>query len=187
MTLETSGPFSLTIYPDPGEPRFCAKCAASLEAKERGGRLRPHCPRCSWTYFAKPALGAAALIETDGCILLVQRAENPYKGFWMLPAGFVEYDEYAKIAAEREVEEETGLKVAIGEFFGLYWGTDDPRNPSHLAVYRAQVVGGTPQPGDDASSLAWFSHDSLPGEIAFAGQREAIADWAAARKRALGQ
>jgi len=187
MTLETSNQSSLTIYPDPGEPRFCAKCAAPLGTRERGGRLRPHCPQCGWTYFAKPALGAAALIERDGCVLLVQRAAEPYRGFWMLPAGFVEYDEYAKVAAEREALEETGLKVAIGELFGFYWGTDDPRNPSHLAVYRAQVIGGDLRPGDDATSLGWFTPEDLPGQIAFTGQREAIADWAASRRRALEQ
>lgn len=166
-------------YIDPGEPRYCAKCGHALTDRAHGGRTRPHCPACGWTYYARNALGAAvAILSDDGQrILLVQRAHEPYDGWWMLPAGFVEYGDCAADTAVREAEEETGLRVELTGLRGLYFGVDDPRDVSHLAVYDARVVGGQPTPGDDACALAFFGPSELPERIAFQGQREAIRDW----------
>ncbi|MDO8669853.1 MAG: NUDIX domain-containing protein [Dehalococcoidia bacterium] len=168
-------------YPDPGRPAYCGRCATQMEIVERGGRHRPVCPQCGWTYFARPAFGAAVIIEDEGRILLVRRDHEPYAGWWMLPAGFVEYDEWAAETAVREALEETGLEVRLAKLHGLYYGTDDPRNPSHLAVYRAEVVGGQLGAGDDAAALAFFSPDEVPRNIAFHGQRLAIAAWISAK------
>ena len=110
-------------------------------------------------------------------ILLVRRSHDPYGGWWMLPAGFVEYDEWAAETAVREALEETGLEVRLAKLHGLYYGSDDPRNPSHLAVYHAEVVGGQLRAGDDAVELGFFSPHEVPRNIAFHGQRVAIAEW----------
>jgi len=171
-------------YRDPGQPEFCARCGQPTELRERGGRARPTCRSCGWVYFAKNALGAAvAILSDDGRqILLVQRAHEPFLGWWMLPAGFVEYGEYAADTAVREAEEETGLQVELTGLRGLYFGTDDPRDVAHLAVYDARVVGGDLRAGDDACAVQFFGPDALPPQIAFHGQREAIADW----KKSLG-
>jgi 8-oxo-dGTP diphosphatase len=166
-------------YTDPGEPRFCAKCGQPLQTREHGGRSRPHCPACGWTYYGKNALGAAVAILSDDArqILLVQRAHEPFRDWWMLPAGFVEYGDSAADTAVREAEEETGLDVELTALRGLYFGTDDPRDVAHLAVYDARVVRGTPRAGDDASAVAFFGPDELPEQLAFEGQRQAIEDW----------
>ncbi|MBI2864010.1 MAG: NUDIX domain-containing protein [Chloroflexi bacterium] len=164
-------------YPDPGQPEFCGRCTTKMEPVERGGRPRPVCPQCGWTYFARPAFGAAVLIEVEEKILLVRRGHDPYGGWWMLPAGFVEYDEWAAETAVREALEETGLEVRLSKLYGLYYGSDDPRNPSHLAVFHAEVVGGQLRAGDDAAELGFFSPLEIPRNIAFHGQRVAIAEW----------
>lgn len=168
-------------YPDPGRPSYCGRCATAMEGQMRGTRLRPVCPQCGWVYYARPAFGAAVIVEKEGKILLVRRDHDPYKGWWMLPAGFVEYDECAAETAVREALEETGLEVRVAGFHGLYYGTDDPRNPSHLAVYRADVIGGQLQAGDDAVELGFFAPQEVPRTIAFHGQRVAIAEWIGAR------
>jgi 8-oxo-dGTP diphosphatase len=111
----------------------------------------------------------------------VQRRFEPYAGWWMLPAGFVEYGEFAEDTAARETEEETGLQVALDGLLGLYFGAGDPRNAAHLAVYRAHAVGGTLQAADDAVDVRAFAPDAIPLEIAFEAQRQAIADWVAKR------
>ena len=166
-------------YIDPGEPSYCAKCGKPTIMRAHGGRARPHCVACGWTYFGKNAMGAAvAILSDDGQrLLLVQRAHEPYLGWWMLPAGFIEYGEYAADTAVREAEEETGLQVELTGLRGLYFGTDDPRDISHLAVYDARVVGGTLTAGDDASAVAFFGPDELPEQIAFQGHRDALRDW----------
>ena len=179
-------PLDPSGLPDPGRPLFCARCGAAMQARERGGRRRPVCPRCGWVYYAKNALGAAILAERDGELLLVQRAHDPYGGWWMLPAGFVEYGEDAASTAVREAQEECGLDVRLTGLFGVYFGTDDPRNPSHLIVHHAapEPADAEPVPGDDAAAARWFAPDQLPAEIAFEAHRAAIADWLRARPRA---
>jgi 8-oxo-dGTP diphosphatase len=164
-------------YPDPGRPDFCARCGSPVRVESRGGRERPVCPACGWVYYARNALGAAVAIEGPGGILLVRRAHEPYRDRWMLPAGYVEYGEFAEESAIREAREETGYDVELTGLWGLYYGTDDPRNVSHLAVYGARVVGGEPEAGDDAIELGFFPRGGLPAAIAFQGHRRALADW----------
>ncbi|MDP8921932.1 MAG: NUDIX domain-containing protein [Chloroflexota bacterium] len=164
-------------YPDPGRPGRCIRCGTPTEEADRGGRARPVCPNCGWVYYARNALGAALAIEGPGGILLVQRSHEPYKGEWMLPAGFVEYGEFAEESAVREAEEETGLRVELTGLWGLYFGTDDPRNVAHLAVYGARVVGGDLTPGDDAIDARFFPRGQLPANVAFEAHRQALADW----------
>jgi 8-oxo-dGTP diphosphatase len=164
-------------YLDPSRPGHCARCGTLTREEDRGGRRRPVCPACGWVYYAKNATGAALAIIEDERVLLVRRAHEPYKGQWMLPAGFVEYGEFAEESAVREAEEETGLKVQVTGLWGLYYGTDDPRNVAHLAVYEARRVGGTLQAGDDADEVGFFGPADLPAEIAFQAHRRALADW----------
>jgi len=162
---------------DPGEPRFCARCAHPLEPRPDGGWSRPNCPNCGWTYYAKNALGAAVLIEEDNRILLVRRAHDPYKDWWMLPAGFVEYGEDAAETAAREALEEAGLLVEIDGYAGIYFGAGDPRGASHLAVFKARRIGGTVTAGDDAAEARWFGRDEIPERIAFEAHRKALSRW----------
>jgi 8-oxo-dGTP diphosphatase len=171
--------------PDPGEPHFCARCASPLEMRHDGGRPRPRCLRCGWTYYAKPALGAAVLIEEDGRILLVRRAHEPVLGWWTLPAGYVEYGEDAAQTAAREALEETGLVVSIDGFHGIFAGFGDPRGAGNLAVFHATRVVGEPIAGDDAAEVRWFGADEIPTEIAFEGSRKAISAWLTRRANGL--
>ncbi len=190
--MSDDAPLDPSGYADPGRPRYCARCGSPVEERDRGDRVRPVCPRCGWTYYAKNALGAAVLVERRvgppgragaaqpaAQILLVQRAHDPYAGDWMLPAGFVEYGEDAAASAVREAMEECSLDVRLDGVFGLYFGTDDPRNPAYLIVYRASPTdpSQTPVAGDDACAAAWFPADRLPPNVAFEAQRRALADW----------
>jgi 8-oxo-dGTP diphosphatase len=120
-----------------------------------------------------------------GKVLLIQRAHEPYLGQWMLPAGFVEYGEFAEESAVREAQEETGLDVELTGLWGFYFGSDDPRNVAHLAVYEARQVGGTLVAGDDAIDARFFGPDELPDEIAFRAHRRSLADWRADPQRVV--
>jgi ADP-ribose pyrophosphatase YjhB (NUDIX family) len=166
-------------YLDPGRPGHCSRCGTLTEERPRGGVVRPTCPACGWVYYAKNATGAALLIVEGGGVLLVQRAHEPFLGQWMLPAGFVEYGEFAEESAVREAEEETNLQVELRGLWGFYFGTDDPRNVAHLAVYAARRAAGELRAGDDAIDARFFRPDELPSEIAFQAHRRAVADWRA--------
>ena len=122
---------------------------------------------CSWVYYAKNAVGAAVLLTAGNSVLLVQRKDEPYQGYWMLPAGFVEYGERPDVTAVREALEELGLTVTLTGLVGAYFGDDDPRNVAILLVYRATIAAGELQPGDDAMAAAFFRRGALPKRIAF--------------------
>jgi len=77
-----------------------------MEEKERPSRR---------TYPKSPLVGVGAVIQRDGKVLLIRRAYAPGKGLWSIPGGLVELGEGIRDAAKREVEEETGITVELGE------------------------------------------------------------------------
>ena len=78
------------------------------------------CKECGFIFYQGPKLVAGALFELNGGIVLVQRDIEPGYGKWTFAGGFVERGERAEAAAEREVREETGLEIEVGEIVGLY-------------------------------------------------------------------
>jgi len=97
--------------------------------------------------------------------LLVQRANEPFKGRWALPGGFVEEDEDLPEAALRELREETHLCPAVIGQVGA-WGTPgrDPRGRVVSAVYVAVAspAESDVRGGDDAARAAWHDVAELP-------------------------
>jgi 8-oxo-dGTP diphosphatase len=113
-------------------------------------------------YFADPKVAAGILVEQDEKVLLVRRVNEPFKGLWTLPAGFVDADEDPARAAERECLEETGLSVKVTGILDIRWGREHPRGADFVIFYRGQVTSGTLQPGDDAEEAVWFERSNLP-------------------------
>jgi ADP-ribose pyrophosphatase YjhB (NUDIX family) len=98
----------------------------------------------------------AVVRDGEGRLLLVLRANEPSRGLWSVPGGRIEAGETAAEAAVREVREETGLDVAVGEVLcrvglGTYVVED----------FAATVVGGTLRAGDDADDARWFTTDEV--------------------------
>jgi len=109
-----------------------------------------------------------AVIVKKGKILLIKRGRDPYKDFWALPGGFVEYGETTEDAVKREVKEETGLDCDIVSLTGVYSAPDrDPRGHTISVVYLMKVVQGEVAAGDDARDAFWIDIDKLPERIAF--------------------
>ena len=104
-------------------------------------------------------------------VLLVQRGIEPFRGRWAFPAGFQDAWESPQEAAVREVREETGLEIRLGELLDVCYATDDPRKRVNVVVYLAEPVAGTLCASDDAQDVRYFSLDDLPGEIAFESTR----------------
>lgn len=161
---------------------YCPRCAHPLEDRFLYGRTRRACAHCGFVFFREPKVASGALIERDGAILLVRRSVDPQKGFWALPAGYMEIDEGPVAAAIRECYEETGLTVRITGLFGVYHITRDPRGAGVLILYRAVVESGALKPGDDASEVIFFAPNTIPRNIAFASTRRALLRWCAEKK-----
>jgi ADP-ribose pyrophosphatase YjhB (NUDIX family) len=108
----------------------------------------------------------------------VKRKFEPRVGEWSLPAGFIEWGEGPEQTAIREVQEETGLNVAVCSLYGIYRGQDYPDYEILLVVYRGEILGGELQPGDDALEAQWFDLAHLPENIAFHLHRNILAELA---------
>jgi 8-oxo-dGTP diphosphatase len=144
------------------EINFCPRCGSRIGLQEKFGKLRPVCPKCGWIHFADPKVAAAVLLEQDGRVLLVRRVNEPFRGMWTLPAGFVDAGEDPAQAAERECLEETSLSVHATRVVDIIAGREHPRGADFIIVYSAQLVSGVPQAGDDADQIGWFEHSNLP-------------------------
>lgn len=134
----------------------------------------------AYTYkYPRPAVTGDCIVITkaaDAKVLLIQRGDDPYKGCWAFPGGFMNMDETTEQCAIRELEEETGLKVNEVHQIGAYSKVDrDPRGRTITVAYLAiidkpiSVIGQ-----DDAAKAEWWPIISLP-QLAF-DHDEIIAD-----------
>ncbi|MFN2186662.1 MAG: GNAT family N-acetyltransferase [Anaerolineae bacterium] len=162
--------------------QYCPRCAAPLSWRSTGDRPRPTCPDCGFVLYINPVVGAGALVEKDGQVVLVRRGVEPKAGYWSLPAGYVEGDEMAEDAAVREMEEETGLRIDIDDLLGVYSFGKEPQT-GVLILYSAHPVGGELRAGDDAQEVRTFAPTDMPpdDQIAFHTHLQALRDWRRAR------
>ncbi|MCX6058951.1 MAG: NUDIX domain-containing protein [Chloroflexi bacterium] len=154
--------------------KFCPRCGADVAHEDKFGMVRPVCPQCGWIYFVDPKVAAAVLVEQDGRVLLVRRANEPFRGLWTLPAGFVNGGEDPADAAARECLEETGLSVHITRVLDVIAGREHNRGADFIIVYLAEVTGGELSAADDADAADWFARNDLP-PLAFKATQKILA------------
>ncbi len=103
-------------------------------------------------------------------VLLINRGNEPFKGKWALPGGFVDMDEELEDAVARELEEETGLATVQLEQMRTF-GTvgRDPRGRMITIVFMGIAMEGQDKikAGDDAAQAQWFDIEKLPEDMAF--------------------
>ena len=126
----------------------------------------------AYTYkYPRPAVTADCIVitkEAEPKVLLIQRGDQPFKGGWAFPGGFLNMDETTEQCAIRELEEETGLHISDVHQIGAYSKVDrDPRGRTVTVAYLAIVEKPITVNGqDDAAKAQWFSLSALP-ELAF--------------------
>ena len=155
---------------------FCLNCGHAVEERAAFGKMRPVCPACKRIHFIDPKVAVAVLLERDGKVLLTRRVNDPRRGLWVTPGGFVDADEDPSAAAVRECEEETGLKIEIAELLDVLSTRGFPNSASIVIFYRGKVTGGELTAGDDADRVEWFGADELP-EIAFESTTRVLERW----------
>ncbi len=144
----------------------------------RFGRLRPVCPNCGHTVYFEPKVAVVSFVVQDDHLLLVQRRNEPGKGKWALPAGFVEADENPGDAAARETVEETGIVVEVTRLLDVLHRPDVDGAADIVIAYEGRVAGGVLQADDDAEDAGWFARDALP-DIALTTTRMLVGRWLA--------
>jgi 8-oxo-dGTP diphosphatase len=128
-----------------------------------------------YTYeWPRPMVTADAVVfrlaEEKFWLLLIRRGNEPYKGDWAIPGGFVELDEELEDAAARELEEEAGLRGIRLEQMRTFGAVGrDPRGRQITVVYMGIAEEGRDglRAGDDAAEAKWFEIDDLPENMAF--------------------
>ena len=126
----------------------------------------------AYTYkYPRPAVTADCIVitkEAEPKVLLIERGDEPFKGCWAFPGGFMDMDETTEQCAIRELEEETGLKVGKVNQIGAYSKVDrDPRGRTVTVAYLAIVDAPMAVSGqDDAAKTEWWPLSTLP-ELAF--------------------
>ncbi len=100
-------------------------------------------------------------------MLLIRRKNDPYKGFYAFPGGFVEVGETVEQSALRELKEETGIAADNLRLIGVYSNPGrDPRHHTITIAYLVSVRGQAPSAGDDAA-VAEFVEDATKEKLAF--------------------
>lgn len=105
-----------------------------------------------------PLVGVGVVIVDDGSILLIKRGHEPGKGLWAVPGGKVKHGEQLRDAAAREVREETGLDVELGE---IVWVGEHIEGDRHIVLidFAGSVQGGVLAAADDADDARWVALD----------------------------
>ena len=111
-----------------------------------------------------------ALTEAKTQLLLIKRKNEPFKGKWALPGGFIGIDEELEDAVARELQEETGLTgVPLKQMHTFGTIGRDPRGRMITIVFMGIVRDGQTQikAGDDAAKAQWFDIENMPQNMAF--------------------
>jgi 8-oxo-dGTP diphosphatase len=109
-----------------------------------------------------PRIGSALLVRDEANrILLGQRNKDPQRGSWVIPGGKIHAFERIAEAAARELQEETGLLVEVGNQFRAYEIVNPPSEHRIVIYSWAKVVGGVPKASDDLSDVKFFEMEEL--------------------------
>ena len=99
------------------------------------------------------------VIDSAGRVVLIQRKNQPFKGSYALPGGFVDQGERVEDACRRELMEETGLKAGKLQLVGVYSDPKrDPRRHTCSVVFLTRIRGTKPIAGDDAATAEWVTN-----------------------------
>ena len=138
-------------------------------------RERLVCKDCGFIHYENPRVIVGSVVVHDGKFLLCKRAIEPRKGFWTLPAGFLELGETTAAGAKREAWEEARAEIEIDALLAVY----DVLQVHQVQIfYRAKLVSPRFEPGPESEEVELFAWDDIPWEqIAFPTVRWVLDAW----------
>ena len=157
--------------------QFCPVCGSRLKSL----KLKEHeperlvCSECGYIFYLDPKVVASSVVDLDGKIVLIKRAIRPQAGKWAIPGGYVDQGEKVEAAAQRETEEECGLKTRIKSLLGVY---SYPGRPIVVVVYVAEYMSGDLIVGDEVQAVELFHKEEIPwDDLAFSSTADALKDY----------
>ena len=147
--------------------KFCSECAAPVQLRVPAGDHLPRyvCEACGAVHYQNPRLVVGCVPEHEGRILLCRRAIEPRRGFWTVPAGFMENRETLQQAAARESHEEALADVVIGSLLSVVHVLHAEQ--VHV-FFRAALPQARFAPGPESLEVALLEPAAIPwDELAF--------------------
>jgi len=154
--------------------RFCSNCGSpiSLEEVEGDSIKRYYCKKCDTIHYTNPKLIVGVLPYWEDRVLLCRRAIEPRKGYWNIPAGFLENNELAEDGAKRECWEEAEAKVDIEGVLAVY---SLPQANQVYIHFHGHLLDGAYGVGVESTETQLFREEDIPwDEIAFASSSFAL-------------
>ena len=147
---------------------YCPRCGQMLAPKMDGGRERPACSTadCGYIDFGSFSIGAAGVVLRGDRALLVQRGQNPGKGSWQIPGGYVEHDEPIIPAVEREALEEAGIVAKVRDVIAFRHSVAGAASTASTNIYVVFRLDETEMrdpvfDNDEITGAGFFSQDEM--------------------------
>ena len=123
------------------------------------------CPDCGFIAYENPKIVVGAVVVSGDSVLLCKRAIEPRRGYWTLPAGYLEVNESTTAGAVREAFEEARARIAIEGLLAVY---DIPRISQVQVIYRARLAAPEFEPGPESLEVRLFAWEEIPwDDLAF--------------------
>lgn len=137
---------------------------------------RQVCDTCGWVAYENPKIVTGSVVVVDGQVLLCRRAIEPRRGYWTLPAGYMELNETADEGAKREAWEEARARIALDGILAVY---SIARIGQVQILFRARFDGPVAfSAGEESMDVRLFSAADIPwGDLAFPTVRWALQAW----------
>ncbi|MBP6660427.1 MAG: NUDIX hydrolase [Chitinophagales bacterium] len=145
--------------------KYCNQCGKEVVFIFTEGKDRFVCEHCNIIHYTNPKIVVGAMSFWENKILLCKRAIEPRKGFWNLPAGYLEDFEKAEDGAIRETMEEAGAAIEIIQPFVVY---NIPQANQVYIHFLAKLIDGTITNGVESLETKLFTEEEIPWkEMAF--------------------
>jgi len=151
-------------------PRF------SLQVPDDDTRERAVCDECGYVAYENPKVVVGSVVVCDGKVLLCRRAIEPRRGYWTLPAGYLELQETVQEGAQREALEEAHARITLDGVLGLF---SISRIGQVQVIFRARFDGEPAfAPGVESLDVQLFEWSAIPWEeLAFPSVHWSLRAW----------
>jgi ADP-ribose pyrophosphatase YjhB (NUDIX family) len=156
------------------------------QVPEGDDRERLICPECGHVDYENPKIIVGSVVAHAGRVLLCRRNIEPRRGFWTLPAGYMELGETVGEGAQREAREEACADIALDGVLAIF---SISRIGQVQVIFRARFndAHASFAAGPESQEVALFGWQDIPwGELAFPSVRWSLEAWRANPEGMLG-